>query len=320
MVTEAFGHSLLVFGSESLLAERATRQRVDAARAERPDADHQEVEAGELEGNRLAELTGGSLFASATIAVIRDLGSLPADLHDVLVSIARDPGPDLCLVLVHGGGTKARGLVDALKKARVERVDATPIKAWEVPGFVLQEARRRRLQFDQMAAQALVDAVGSDLRTVTSALHQLAADASGQPITAELVQRYFAGRAEVTSFAVADQVMRQNANQALEKLRWALGTGVAPVLITSAIAGQLRALGKYHDLRGSRLSDGDVARQIEVPPWKVKDISRQARQWSPEMVASAVRRVARADADIKGAATDPDFALEQMVLQLTTAG
>lgn len=318
-MSEVFGRSLLVFGSESLLAERATRQRVQSARAERPDAELHEVEASGLEGNRLAELTGGSLFATASIVVVRDLGSLPADLNESLVAIARDPGPDLCLVLVHGGGNKAKGLVDALKKAKVERTDAAPIKAWEVPNFVQQEARRRRLQFDPMAAQTLVDAVGSDLRTVTSALQQLASDASGQPITAELVQRYFAGRAEVTSFAVADQVMRQDANQALEKLRWALGTGVAPVLITSAIAGQLRALGKYHDLRSSRLSDGEVARQVEVPPWKVKDLARQSRQWSPAMVAEGVRRVARADADIKGAATDPDFALEQMVLALTTA-
>lgn len=309
---------MLVIGSESLLAERATAQRVAAARRQNPDAEVAEVEAAELEGNRLAELTGGSLFAASTIAVIRDLGSLPADLHEAVVAIAKNPGPDLALVLVHGGGVKARGLVDALKKAKIERVDANPIKAWEVPNFVKGEAGRHRLNLDQQAAQALVDAVGSDLRTVVAALQQLASDAAGQPIDATLVTRYFAGRAEVTSFAVADEVMRQRPNDALEKLRWALATGVAPVLITSAVAGQLRALGKYHDLRSSRLSDNDVARQIEVPPWKVKDLARQSRQWSPAMVATGIQQVARADADIKGAATDPDFALEQMVLLLTS--
>ena len=311
---------MLVIGSESLLAERAVSRLIAAVRGEVPDAELVEVEALELEGNRLTELTGGSLFAVATVAVIRDLAALPPELHDALVAVAAAPGPDLCLVLVHAGGTKAKGLVDKLRTAGIERIDATPIKAWEVPGFVLQEARHQRLQLDQQAAQALVEAVGSDLRTVVSAIEQLRSDAAGQPITAEFVTRYFAGRAEVTSFAVTDDLLQQNGDAALEKLRWALSTGVAPVLVTSAVAASLRALGKYHDVRSARMSDNELAREIEVPFWKIKDLARQSRLWTPVAVARAIQRVARADADVKGAASDPEFALEQMVLDLIAIG
>ncbi len=318
--TPVLGTSVLVIGSESLLAERAVNQWVGAARREVPHAEMVEVEAVELEGNRLTELTGGSLFATATVAVIRDLGNLPPELHDALVAVAAQPGPDLCLVLVHAGGNKAKGLVDKLRKVGIERVDANPIRAWEVPGFVLQEARHQRLQLDQQAAQALVDAVGSDLRTVVAAIQQLSSDAAGQPITAAFVTRYFAGRAEVTSFAVTDELLLQHRDAALEKLRWALATGVAPVLVTSAVGASLRALGKYHDVRASRLSDNELAREIDVPYWKIKDLAKQSRLWTPAAVARAIQRVARADADVKGAATDPDFALELLVLDLIAIG
>ncbi|HET9128389.1 MAG TPA: DNA polymerase III subunit delta [Propionibacteriaceae bacterium] len=316
----ALGSAVLVFGAESLLAERAVSQRVAAVRREVPEAELVEVEAADLVGNRLTELTGGSLFAPATVAIVRDLGNLPPDLHAALVEVASQPGPDLCLVLVHGGGTKAKSLVDALRKAGVERVEAAPIKAWEVPGFAVQEARHQRLPLDQEAAQALVDAVGADLRTIVGAIAQLKSDAGGQTVTAAFVTRYFAGRAEVTSFAVTDEVLRQRRDAALEKLRWALGTGVAPVLVTSAVAASLRALGKYHDLRSARLSDAEVAREIEVPPWKVKDLARQSRMWTAGAVSRALRRVARADADVKGAASDAEFALEQMVLDVIAIG
>ncbi len=311
---------MLVIGPESLLAERAVNQCILAARREVPEAELVEVEALELEGNRLTELTGGSLFAAATVAIIRDLASLPAELYDALVAVAAHPGPDLCLVLVHGGGNKAKGLVEKLRKAGVERVDAAPVKAWEVPGFVLHEARQHRLQLDQQAAQALVDAVGSDLRTVVSAIQQLRSDAAGEPITAAFVTRYFAGRAEVTSFAVTDELLAQHRDVALEKLRWALTTGVPPVLVTSAMAASFRALGKYHDVRSARLSDNELAREIEVPYWKIKDLAKQSRLWAPAAVARAIQRVARADADVKGAASDADFALEKMVLDLMTIG
>lgn len=320
LVSEVMGTAVVVVGGETLLSDRAVAARIAAGRRQVHGVEVAEVEAGELEGNRLAELTGGSLFAPATIAVIRDVATLPGDLNDALIAVAKDPGPDLALILVHPGGVKGKALLDALKKVGVERIDAAPIKAWEVPKFVQTEARRHRLSLDDLAAQALVDAVGTDLRALVSGLNQLASDAAGAPITAEFVTRYFAGRAEVTSFAVADEVLRRRLAEAMEKLRWALGCGVAPVLITSALAGQFRALGKYHDLRSARLSDAEVARQIEVPPWKIKDLARQSRVWSATEVSQAVRRIAQADAEVKGAASDPDFALEQMTLDLVRLG
>lgn len=316
-MTAPFGTSLLVIGSETLLSERAVQRRVAAARTVVPDADLVEVEAVELEGNRLAELTGGSLFATATIAVIRDLPSLPADLADSLMRIVAEPGDSLALILVHPGGARGKALVDRLKGAGCERVDADPVKPWEVSKFVVAEARHHRLRLDPDSAQALVDAVGTDLRALVSALSQLRSDADGQAIDAAFITRYFAGRAEVTGFAVADEVMRRHPESALEKLRWSLATGVAPVLITSAVASQLRALGRYHDVRSAHLSDQEVARQIEVPPRRVKELARQARVWSPTMVAHGMRRVAVADAQVKGAATDPAYALERLVLDLT---
>ena len=93
------------------------------------------------------------------------------------------------------------------------------------------------MKLSQEAAGVLVAAVGNDLRALTSAIAQLADDADGAPVDEALVQKYFAGRAEVTSFAVSDAVLAGNTSLALERLRWALGTGVAPVLITSPWPG-----------------------------------------------------------------------------------
>ena len=102
-----------------------------------------------------------------------------------------------------------------------------------------------------------------------------------------------------------------DASLALERLRWALGSGVAPVLITSAMAGAFRGMGKYLEARGS---GADLARKIGVPPFKLKEYQRTSRNWHPVGVAAAIGIIARADADVKGAATNPDYALERMVL------
>ncbi len=311
MRVKSFGRALLVTGSEPLLAARAIDERRQGALAEQPEAEVNRIAGADLAETMLSEVTGGSLFATHIVAIIDDVGSTPPEVADALVALAREPGEELCLILSHEGGNKGRGLIDKLKKAKIETVSVAAPKPWELPKFCVTEARIRNVRLSQEAAGALVAAVGNDLRALTSAIAQLADDAAGAPIDEALIQRYFAGRAEVTSFSVADAVLAGNTSLAMERLRWALGTGAAPVLITSAMAGAFRGMGKFLEARGG---GPDLARRIGVPPFKLKEYQRAARNWQPAGVAAAIGIIAQADADVKGAATNADYALERMVL------
>ena len=222
------------------------------------------------------------------------------------------------MVLVHGGGVKGKGLLDKLKKARVEVINCPAVKVWELPQFVQAEVKRAGARIEADAAQLLIDAVGHDLRSLAAAVGQLLADGEGQTISTVLVRRYFGGRSEVTSFAVADAVLSGQTGVAMEQLRWALSTGVPPVLVTSALAAGLRALGKFISSAGG-MRDADLARDVGVPPWKLKSMRSQSRGWDQAGLAGAIRAVAVADADIKGAADDAGFALERAVLAISRA-
>ena len=184
--------------------------------------------------------------------MITDLAELPAELQPEITALATEPLADLALVLVHGGGPKGKALLDRLKAAGATVVDCPPVKPWELPQFVSAEAKRLDAPIEPGAAQFLVDAVGHDLRALAAAVRQLLADSEGGRLTADQVRRYFGGRSEVTSFAVADAALAGRTGLAMEQLRWALSTGVAPVLVTSALAAGVRGLGQAgHRRRGS---------------------------------------------------------------------
>ncbi len=314
--TSPFGHALLVTGPESLLAERAVTGFIARATAERPDAAVVRVEAGQVNGGSLAEAAGGSLFASDTVLVVTDLSELAPELADQVVGMASEPGPDLALALVHPGGNKGKAVLDRLKKLRTELVDCPSIKPWDLPQFVSAETRRQQGRVDAGTAVVLIDAVGKDPRSLVAAIRQLLEDAPERVLTETAVRRYFGGSADVTSFAVADDVLAGRLEGAMGKLRWALSTGVAPVLVTSALSSNLRNLGKYLDAREARLRDAEIASVIGVPFWKLRPLSEFARDWKQTGVARAIQAVAVADAQIKGAASDPGFALEQVVLKV----
>ena len=94
-------------------------------------------------------------------------------------------------------------------------------------GFVTSEVAAHGAKIDPDAAAFLVQAVGSDLRSLAAAADQLTNDFPGEQLTVEKVQRYFGGRAEAKSFAVADAAFAGKRALALEELRWALDGGTA---------------------------------------------------------------------------------------------
>ncbi len=314
-----FGTVSLVHGAEPLLSGRAVSALVARAHQEHPDLQKVELAGSQMTPADFLEATGGSLFADCSLLVIFEGESLSPESVDALVAFAKAPTEQVAVIITHPGGNKGRGLVTKLRNAKAVVVEVSAPKAWELPKFVQAEARAAHVGIDQDAAQTLIDAVGTDLRALAGAISQLESDWAGERLSTEMISRYFQGRAEVSSFAVSDAVMAGRTGQALEALRWALDLGVAPVLVTSALANGLRSLGRYLDARGSRMSDVEMSRLVGVPPWKVKSLARQSRMWSEDAVAVAMIAASRADAAVKGAATDPGFALEQLILQIDHA-
>src|SRR6202044_2789512 len=147
--------------------------------------------------------------------------------------------------------------------------------------------RRAGRQADADAVRALLDAIGGDLRELASAVDQLGSATPGR-VNAATVARYYRGRAEATGFSVADHAVEGRLNEALEQLRWALATGTAPVLITSALATGVRLLGRVGAApRGA--NPNALAAEVGAPPWKIDRIRQQLRGWHPDGGASALQ-------------------------------
>jgi DNA polymerase-3 subunit delta len=130
--------------------------------------------------------------------------------------------------------------------------------------------------------------------------------------------RYYRGRAEASGFSVADRAVEGRLADALEQLRWALATGVAPVLITSALAQGVRALAKVASAPPG-LGGAALMRELEMPQWKIDRVRKQLHGWNAAGVAHAVQAVAEADEEVKGAGTNAAYALERAVRNVVAA-
>jgi DNA polymerase-3 subunit delta len=311
------GRVTLVTGKEEFLSERTVSAIRNAVRRADPESEFSESQASGLTLATFGELAAPSLFSSVRCVVVRGLEELPDESVDGLIDYANAPVEDVALVLVHGGGAKGSGVLTKLRKlATVTEHKSAELRPSEFPQFVATEVKAHGSRIDREAADALVQAVGQDLRSLAAAAHQLTSDFPSESIGIETVKKYFGGRAEAKSFAVADAAFSGRRQAALEELRWALDGGTPPVLVTSAFAGGARGLARY---KGAppRMKEADLAREVGVPPWKLRSLREQSRGWSDAGLARAIRAVAQADADIKGAASDPSYTLERLVLTIT---
>jgi DNA polymerase-3 subunit delta len=307
---------VLIQGAEGLLADRA----ISKILATNPAATITTLIADELEVGTITDSLAPSLFGDARIVVIKEIQDLITDCSDEIIEYLSDPDESLNLVLWHKGGVKGKALVDKVKKAGAELISAEAIKKdSDKAEFVRGEFKNLGRKISTEAVQALIDALGSDLRELGGACSQLASDVQdGKLIDEDDVAAYQRGRIETTGYDVADAVLDGKTALALISLRNAINTGTDPVLIVSAIAASIRTMAKVSGAsRG--LKSYDLASQLGLAPWQIDKARRQLSGWSENALARSVITLAQADADIKGAAADPAYALERAIITISTA-
>jgi DNA polymerase-3 subunit delta len=310
----------IVVGEEEFLIDRAVRGLIAARQHAGQAGDVHDLDGAELGPGELDSLTSPSLFGGGSVVVIRAAQNAAKEVAAELTRYAASPAPDVSLIMTHAGAAKGKELLAGVKAAGAEVIECPKVTRFaDRLAFVRGEFRRAGQRADDAAARALLDAVGSDLRELAAACEQLAADAGPDARVDEaVVATYYRGRAEATGFTVADHTVEGHLAQALEQLRWALATGVSPVLICSALAQGVRLLGRVSSAPRN-LNTAALAAEAGAPPWKIDRVRQQLRGWPPGGVARALHAVAEADAQVKGETTSADYALERAVRRIVAA-
>ncbi len=319
----------LVFGPETVLAERAVDEVVAAARAVEPSAYRSVIRAGSGDlAAALADALAPNLFGESTVVVVEGLDGADEAAARLVKQACTEPVPGLWLVLLHPGGTKGKALLDHIRKAGAVEVACPALKRRrDVIGFLGQELRRESRRARPEALEALLDAVGMDLQLLVGAIRQLVRDVETDPLDIDDVHRYFGGVADVSGFAISDAVWERRTVDALADLRWAAESGdrgrLGPATVGAMTTG-LRGLVRYAGASKAQ-PEAALAAAAGVPPWKLRSLQAQLRRWRPEQIVAATKRLAQADAAVKGGLREGEqldptqklWALERLVVELS---
>lgn len=307
----------LLLGAEAALADRALNKLMAELRDEK--AEVTTLSAGDVIVGDIADALAPSLFSERRALVLKDLQDLDDDCKVEVTRYLDAIDPTTTVIFIHKGGVKGKALLDAIKKVKPEIIACDALKKEaEKEAFVKDLFLDSGRKASPAAVTALVGALGSDLRELQQAVSQISLDAPAGVIDEAIIDKFHQGRIETTGFDVADATLDGNLPTALVTLRSALETGTDPVMVTSAIASSLRNLAKVSGTNRSQKSF-ELAGTLGMAPWQIDKARRQLAGWTPRGIAAATEAIAKADADVKGASSDPIFALEKALASIAAA-
>lgn len=305
----------LLLGDDDFLTGRVIARVVaERSREAGVDVPVTRVRAGEVTGPEIAELLSPSLFADERIVVIEAADAAGKEPAGLIVATAKSIPEGITMVVIHSGGGRQKSMVGLLKKEGAQEFACVAPK-WpnERVDFVRAEFRELGVKVSPDVVELVTEMVGSDLRELSAACHQLVADTDGK-VDVTAVRTYYTGRAEVTGFEVADKAVTGDLAGAMETLAWAQHHGTARVLLADALAEAVFGIARVRSMGGA--DKYSVASELGMPPGRVGKIQGQARAWDSESIGKAMLVVAQLNGDVKGQAADMDYALEHAVSQV----
>ncbi len=307
----------LILGSEAALADRALSKI--SAQLKEEKAEVTTISAADAIVGDISDALAPSLFSERRALIIKDLQDLPEESRDEITRYLPEPDATTTVIFIHKGGVKGKALLDAIKKVKPEVIACEPLKKdAEKEQFVKELFLDSGRKASPGAVAALVGALGGDMRELQQAVSQIALDAPAGVIDEKYIDEFHQGRVETTGFDVADATIDGNLPSALISLRSAIETGTDPVMVTSAIASAFRSLAKVSG-SATGAKSFELAGQLGMAPWQIDKARRQLQGWTPRALSKAVQAIALADAQVKGAATDPIYALEKALATITAA-
>lgn len=294
---------VLLTGSDPFLSARAIDDTVKQWQKADSELGVEEISGSASDVRlRLAEAGGEDLFGTRSILVVTETDAIGDALDALLAAAGTSP-----VIAHHRAGRAGQATLKELKKVADTTIDCQPLKKGRaLSDFVTAEFKRHKRRITSDALVLLIEAVGTDLADLSSAAHQLTADAETDPIDANVVGQYFRGVAELSGYQVADAVMLGRPAEVLQRLRQAQiaadGARTGPAIV-AAVAGSVRQLIALSACPPG-MSDAEVARQVGAPPWKVRTLRAQSRRWQPAQLAHAITLLADLDARVKGGLRD----------------
>ena len=312
----------LVQGEERLLVDEAVRRVLaaavddptDAMAVTRLDMAESQTSAKEI----LAACRSIGLFATRQAVVVRAAEVLDkrADDRDELKAYVTQPDPSTSLVLVATKLNGNHGLTRAIKKHGAV-LTFNRMKPWQVPDWVMAEARRVGHPMDEGTARLVADLSGTDLNQLRLVIDQLSLYVGqGKPITITDAETLLAATRSHTVFELVDAVAEGRTVAAVRHLHAMMSQREPALRILAMLVRHFRMLWQAAEARAQGASVGDIRSRLKLHEFVAKKLWQQCTKFDAPTLRRAYDRLYETDFKLKSKGIGDALVMERLVMEL----
>lgn len=278
------------------------------------------VRGAETRAAEIAARTSASpLFGGGTVAIVEDPGPLLRSKaeREALDAAIRSVAPGNALVFLAPGDAEqeerrtaaARGLEAAVLAAGGEAKLLRAPREGQLAAWIEARARELGVALDRGAAQELARRVGGFVREgdvdrrgqgtmAVAELEKLGLLRGTEPVTVADVQALVPEAVPSSAWALLDAIGHRRAAEAGPLLDRVLETTPEPVVLVQ-LHRRIRELLEVADRLAAGEAPGSLVRSMGMKPFRVEQLSVQARRWRVEELERALEGVLALDAATK---------------------
>jgi DNA polymerase-3 subunit delta len=323
----------VLFGPETQLLERAVETITDKAFAAGDLRDFNEnIFSLNTEGNLKQALAAAEqlpMMATRRVIRVTDIrisasgyrDTVTEDDEAVLSAYLTNPSPSSVVIFVadelNGVRKMGKFLREKFPAFEFARLNDSELTEWARKKF-----GEAGVQIDESALRQFMTRVGPDVRRLTNEINKLAAASMpSAAISSELIGSLVPHSRELDNFEITRYLAEGQRSKAIAALRKILDDGVEPLQLLGMIGYNYRTLLIAKDMMSRGADRREITNVIKMHPARHEAFLRDARRSDLKTLSRAIRRVAKADLDIKtskggGGSAGARMQLEMLVCEL----
>jgi len=260
-----------------------------------------------------------SMFSSKKIIIIENSNFLCAnktlDNIEVLETYLKNYNSDTYLIFITNNEN-----IDSRKKIVKQIKELGEIKELnEIDDNYLNEYINNYLKehnYKMEDNKYFLDKVGKNLNNIKNELDKLLIyKMDDKKITNTDIDKILIKVLESEIFILTDAIIARDIPKSLELLKEFLNNNYEEMQIIMLLASQFRFLFQVKRLLNKNKSENEIAKILEVNPYRVKFTKKKLYNYSEKLLLSYIKKLAKIDHDIKLGIMDKKLALELFIIE-----
>jgi DNA polymerase III subunit delta len=258
-----------------------------------------------------------SLFGDGPFVLVKNLDAWNAAQKAVIVNYLENPSPGTHLVLLGKKlGAREKLLAAAKKTGEVHNFEQPTGRA--LVEWIVGRAKKLGLHLPEDVAWSLIERCSGDKMRLARETEKLALYVGVGEATHEDVEDLCPPDIRSNIFTFVDALAAGERSKALKLLEELIGSGEPPLRVTYMIRRQFRLLAQARMLFERGASQGEVAKELRVPPFVTRKLEEQARELGEEDLERALALTLDLERGLKGGSDLGDeLQVELAVLKLS---